>query len=167
LCHLAGGATILGRVGDWRVAFLERFIMRLTYLIVVAALSMVPTIGFAQAIPGFGGGSLFEPEIDVVNSGVILDTQATVSADRKYVTMTFRTSNTQLLALRSFTFQSGGPAVGIIGGGGGAGGIGGGAVSPQSLAQPSAGGVNAPVRIARGAGPVIMNQRGITPIVRN
>ena len=141
--------------------------MRLTHLLAAFALFLLPSLASAQAASGFGGSSLFEPEVDIVNSGVILDTQATVSADRKYVTMTFRTSNTQLLALRSFTFQSNGPAVGNIGGGGAAGGIGGGMANPPASTQPSAGGVNPPVRLSPGAGPTIMNQRGITPIVRN
>lgn len=145
--------------------------MRLTHLLTAFTLFLLPTLASAQATSGFGGSSLFEPEIDIVNSGVILDTQATVSADRKYVTMTMRPSNTQLLALRSFTFQSSGPAVGNIGGGGAAGGaaggIGGGLSNLPNSTQPPAGGINAPVRLSPGAGPAIMNQRGITPIVRN
>ena len=62
----------------------------------------------------------FQPEIDVVNSGVVLDVQATVSADRKYVTMTLRPQLAQLLNLFTFNFQSASavaaPPVGTIGG---------------------------------------------------
>ena len=144
--------------------------MRLSYLVAAAALLILPSVTRAQ-VSGFGGASAFEPEIDVVNSGVLLDVQATVSADRKYVTMTMRPQNAQLLALRSFTFQSGGPPVnGAIGGGGAGVGAGGGAVggtSGQTTSSTSpSGGVNAPVAIAPGAGPRIMGQRGITPIDR-
>jgi general secretion pathway protein D len=51
--------------------------------------------------------ALFEPEIDVVSSGVVLDVQATVSADRKYVTLTLRPQLAQLLNLFTFEFQQG------------------------------------------------------------
>lgn len=79
----------------------------------------------AQAPPFFnGGGGIFDPEISVVQSGVILDAQAVVSADRKYVTLTNRFQNAQLLNLREFAFQTGGGAAGQIGGGGVAGGAG-------------------------------------------
>jgi hypothetical protein len=92
----------------------------------------------AQAPPFFGrGATIFDPEIGVVQSGVLNDVQATVSADRKYVTMTMRATDAQLLALREFTFQvgnggapqgfvggAGGGAAGAAGGGGGGGGAG-------------------------------------------
>ncbi len=142
--------------------------MRLSYFLPAAAIVFLfPVIGRAQAI---GGGSLFQPEVDIVNSGVILDTQATVSADRKYVTMTMRPQNSQLLALKSFTFQTGGPANnvnGLVGGGGGAAG----GMAPNNSttipARPAASQtINAPMRLAPGAGAVLLSQRGITPIVR-
>jgi len=53
------------------------------------------------------GSSSFQPEISVVQSGISLDVQATVSADRKYVTLTLRPQLSTLLALREFTFQQG------------------------------------------------------------
>ncbi|HSI36388.1 MAG TPA: hypothetical protein VK986_22580, partial [Tepidisphaeraceae bacterium] len=52
-------------------------------------------------------------------SGVMLDVQATVSADRKYVTMTLRPQLAQLLNLFQFAFQSGSSAPAAGGGGGG------------------------------------------------
>jgi general secretion pathway protein D len=67
--------------------------------------------------------SSFEPTIDVVSSGVILDVQATVSADRKYVTLTLRPQLAQLLNLFTFNFQ--GAASGTAGVIPGVGGIGG------------------------------------------
>src|SRR3954453_15757476 len=51
-------------------------------------------------------GTAFDPEISVVQSGVVNDIQATVSADRKYVTMTMRSTQSTLIALRDFTFQT-------------------------------------------------------------
>src|SRR3954451_25471412 len=52
-------------------------------------------------------GQSFTPQIDVVESGTKLDVQATVSADRKYVTLTMRPQQSNLVALRDFTFQNG------------------------------------------------------------
>ena len=53
------------------------------------------------------GISSFAPTVSIVQSGVLLDVQATVSADRKYVTMTLRPQLATLLDLASFTFQVG------------------------------------------------------------
>ena len=69
------------------------------------------------------GISSFAPTIGIVQSGVLLDVQATVSADRKYVTLTLRPQLANLLDLANFTFQVGasgtaGNGVGGIGGNG-------------------------------------------------
>src|SRR6187549_396611 len=76
----------------------------------LAAASLVLLVSMpakAQVPPFFdGGGGVFDPEIGVVQSGVILDAQAVVSADRKYVTMTTRFQDAQLLNLREFAFQT-------------------------------------------------------------
>jgi general secretion pathway protein D len=63
------------------------------------------------------GVSSFAPTVSIVQSGVLLDVQATVSADRKYVTLTLRPQLATLLDLAPFTFQSGAsnPAGGGIG----------------------------------------------------
>lgn len=83
---------------------------------VIAVLSLPAPRAGAQA-PFFGAAAIFDPEIDVVESGMILDAQATVSADRKYVTVTSRVQNAQLLAIREFAFQVGaGGAGGQVGG---------------------------------------------------
>jgi type II secretory pathway component GspD/PulD (secretin)/tetratricopeptide (TPR) repeat protein len=58
------------------------------------------------------GVSSFTPTISVVESGVELDVQATVSADRKYVTLTLRPQLSTLIGLPSFGFQSGGTSNG-------------------------------------------------------
>jgi Flp pilus assembly secretin CpaC/tetratricopeptide (TPR) repeat protein len=59
----------------------------------------------------------FDPEVGIVQSGVSLDVQATVSSDRKYVTLTLRNTLSQLRALVSFpvssTTQGGGDGGGI------------------------------------------------------
>jgi type II secretory pathway component GspD/PulD (secretin)/tetratricopeptide (TPR) repeat protein len=51
------------------------------------------------------GVGLFDPTIDVIESGVLLDVQATVSSDRKYVTLTLRPQLATLLALVPFAIQ--------------------------------------------------------------
>ena len=48
----------------------------------------------------------FNPTIGLVQSGVLLDVQATVSSDRKYVTLTLRPQLATLIDLLPFTFQS-------------------------------------------------------------
>lgn len=48
----------------------------------------------------------FDPTIDVVESGVLLDVQATVSSDRKYVTLTLRPQLARILNIFTFTFAS-------------------------------------------------------------
>jgi hypothetical protein len=47
----------------------------------------------------------FDPEISIVNTGIVSDMQAVVSPDNKYVTINARASNSRLLALKEFTFQ--------------------------------------------------------------
>jgi type II secretory pathway component GspD/PulD (secretin) len=54
------------------------------------------------------GVALFDPEISIVESGVVLDVAATVSSDRKYVTLTLRPQLSTLVQLAQFAFQSGG-----------------------------------------------------------
>jgi hypothetical protein len=130
-----------------------------------AAVLLAPVAARGQVIsqPVFGNNAAFEPEIDVVSTGIVMDVQPTVSADRKYVTMNMRASNAQLLNLFTFQFQSG------AGGGGGtvqlpSGFIGG--VNPvvsgaaNVPVQP-----NAPMRVTAGTGGAILLKRGITPLV--
>jgi general secretion pathway protein D len=59
--------------------------------------NLTPTVGT--------GVSGFTPTISIVQTGVLLYVEATVSADRKYVTLTLRPELSTLLALQSFTFQ--------------------------------------------------------------
>jgi general secretion pathway protein D len=65
--------------------------------------------------PVVGQGAVgFDPVISVVQTGVLLDVQATVSSDRKYVTLTLRPTLSRLLQLVTFpiggNFQFGGDA---------------------------------------------------------
>ena len=93
-----------------------------TVFATLAAAAIAGLVSTAKAqvreIPAFFGGggnqAAFDPEIDIVESGAKLDVQATVSADRKYVTMTARPQLANLVALREFTFQNGAPR-GIVG----------------------------------------------------
>jgi type II secretory pathway component GspD/PulD (secretin) len=48
----------------------------------------------------------FDPTISIIESGILLDVQGTVSADRKYVTLTLRPTLSRLAALTTFTVQS-------------------------------------------------------------
>ena len=96
-----------------------RYAKPMVAAVVVAALSALSLTADAQVneVPAFFGGgnnAIFDPEIGIVESGAKLDVQATVSADRKYVTMTARPQLASLVALRDFTFQNGGPR-GVVG----------------------------------------------------
>ncbi len=57
------------------------------------------------------GVSSFTPTVSVVETGVLLDVSATVSADRKYVTLTLRPELSNLLDIENFTFQQGGSTI--------------------------------------------------------
>jgi hypothetical protein len=90
---------------DWRLNKLMR-----QRTIILAAAVLLPTCGsaFGQVVLPFFSptGTAFTPEIGVVNTGVLNDVTAVVSADQKYVTLTMGASNANLLALREFSFQA-------------------------------------------------------------
>jgi len=100
------------------------------------------------------GVSSFTAEIGVVNSGIVNDLSATVSADRKYVTLGVRAQESKLLALQEFRVN--GPQVtGFVGGvqlNGSAGGSG------------QFGSINPPMELIPGRGTTILRQRGMTRI---
>jgi hypothetical protein len=74
--------------------------IRLSVIFVLAVILTTKTT-FAQSF--FGGGVVaYDPEISVVNSGAVTDVQATVSSDRKYVTITMQATDSRLLALKPF-----------------------------------------------------------------
>ena len=132
--------------------------MRRLWLVVVGFIGLGCPWWVRAQVPFFGGPSAFSPEISVVNSGVLNDVQATVSADRKYVTLTMRPQNSQLLALREFSFNTP-QAVGFVGGVNFniAGGIG---------ETGEFGAINPPVALgAPGRGAALLHQRGMTRIV--
>jgi general secretion pathway protein D len=58
----------------------------------------------------------FDPTVGIVQSGVLLDVQATVSADRKYVTLTLRPTLSRLRDLVSFPVSALAAGGGTIGG---------------------------------------------------
>ena len=95
-----------------------RFSLRV--ILIVVSLALITRLAIAQVrgVPFFAPGvAAFNPEISVVNSGALLDAQATVSADRKYVTITARPQESTLLALQNFTFQTSGQTnLGTVGG---------------------------------------------------
>jgi len=82
------------------------------------------------------GISSFAPTIGIVQSGVILDVQATVSADRKYVTLTMRPQLATLLDLAPFTFQTGTTVGAPTGGGTGGFGFFGSAAPSGTIQEP-------------------------------
>jgi hypothetical protein len=120
----------------------------------------------AWAQPFMGGGTAFDPEVGVVESGALLEAQATVSADRKYVTITTGATNTRLRDLVLFPVQvtDFGGASGFVGGvgGGGAAGVGAGAGAAASSGTT---GINSsPTAISNQNS--ILNREGMFLLVR-
>ena len=56
------------------------------------------------------------PQIGVIDSGAVLDVQGTVTADKRYVTLTLRPGVTRLLDLQTIPFSGGGAGGGFGGG---------------------------------------------------
>ncbi len=82
----------------------------------------------SQLTPVVGTGAVAQaPQTGVIDSGAVLDVTATVSADKRYVTMTIRPGITRLLALQTIPFS----------GGSGGGGFGGGAATPAFIQLPT------------------------------
>lgn len=80
------------------VTIQQNFVANLQPIVATGAVAQAPTIG-------------------TVNSGAVLDVTATVSADKRYVTMTLRPGVTRLLDLQTIPFSGGGAGGGIGGGG--------------------------------------------------
>ena len=72
----------------------------------LALLATAPA--FAQPVPPFIGGPVtaFDVEIGIIDSGALLDAQAVVSSDRRYVTITAQPVNPTVLALQQFHTQA-------------------------------------------------------------
>jgi hypothetical protein len=109
--------------------------------------------------PFMGGGTAFDPEVGIVHSGAKLDAAVTVSADRKYVTITTGVANSDLRELVLF------PVVGIgfVGGvnpGGDASLAGAGPDAPPAAAANLNNGINtSPSAIANQN--TVLNRRGM------
>lgn len=71
-----------------------------------AWVAVVTSHAFVSTLqPVVGGGTAAQaPQTQAVNEGAVLDVQGTVSADRRYVTMTLRPGVGRLLALERFNF---------------------------------------------------------------
>jgi general secretion pathway protein D len=71
----------------------------------------------SQLNPIVGTGAVAQaPQTNTVDSGAVLDVIATVSADRRYVTMTVRPGVARLLDLQTIPFSGGGAGGGFGGG---------------------------------------------------
>lgn len=101
------------------------------------------------------GVSSFTPEIGVVNTGIVNDLSATVSADRKYVTLGVRAQQSKLLALQEFRIN--GPQV--------TGFVGGAPLNANAALSGEFGAVNPPVQLVSGSGATLLQQRGMTRIL--
>jgi len=88
---------------------------------IVVLLIVTCGVARAQVRPVVGNGATaFDPEVSVVNSGAVLDAQAVVSHDRKYVTINMAPSNSNVIDIRNFPVQAVATATGFGGFVGGA-----------------------------------------------
>ena len=101
--------------------------MKLQVLAAIAfVFVLLPRSANAQVVVGTGVAA-YEPQVSTLTTGVLHDVQATVSADRKYVTMTARPSLSTLTGFFTFSFNGpttqntvgSGTGTGTGGGGGG------------------------------------------------
>ena len=86
---------------------------------VALALALLPAPrAVAQTPPPFIGGPVtaFDVEVSIINSGELLDAQAVVSNDRRYVTINARADNSTLLALKQFQIAAAVAGTGFVGG---------------------------------------------------
>ncbi|WP_428389059.1 hypothetical protein [Mucisphaera sp.] len=60
--------------------------------------------GFISDLEVVSDALAFDPEVEVFSTGVILDVEGTISADRRYVTLTLRPSLSSLTQLRQIPF---------------------------------------------------------------
>lgn len=84
------------------------------YVLVARQISYVSDLTPIVGTNAFG----FDPTIDVIQSGVVLDVAATVSADRKYVTLTLRPQLSRIIGIQSFPVFGGNNGDDGTGGGG-------------------------------------------------
>ncbi len=126
---------------------------------VMFLLVFTATAAAQQDPPFFGGGTAYDPEVGVVRSGALLDATATVSADRKYVTITTGATNTDLRDLVQFPVVD----IGFVGGvnpGGNFALAGVGPDAPPAAAANNRNGINtSPTAIANQA--TVLNRRGM------
>lgn len=127
---------------------LARHCFIVTFLILVC-----PLLARGQAFftPGV---TSYTPEIGVVNTGIVSDLSATVSADRKYVTLGARAQDAKLLSIQEFRLNSP-QATGFAGGV---------QFTATAVASGEFGAVNPPVELISGRGTAILQQRGMTRI---
>lgn len=132
----------------------------------VVLIGLCASAASAQRNNFFNNGvGLFNPIIDTVQSGDRLVVQPTVSADRKYVTLSGSYQTSNVIAIQNFPF------FGVVGQGGPVGGAGGGAVQGGNLPPGGAQlqlpvmqvigldiNASAPVTIQRARGPVLQQQ---------
>jgi general secretion pathway protein D len=121
---LSVGVGALGLSGTYLDNFAVTFLVRATQALQNSTVVTAPRVTLSNGQRGYvvvstqtayvsdlepvvGTRSVgFDPTISIIESGILLDVQGTVSADRKYVTLTLRPTLSRLAALQPFTVQS-------------------------------------------------------------
>jgi general secretion pathway protein D len=121
---LSVGVGALGLSGTYLDNFAVTFLVRATQAMQNSTVVTAPRVTLSNGQRGYvvvstqtayvsdlepvvGTRSVgFDPTIGIIESGILLDVQGTVSADRKYVTLTLRPTLSRLANLQPFTVQS-------------------------------------------------------------
>lgn len=99
----------------------------------------------AQQVPAFFGGGVvaYDPEVSTIQSGAIMDAQATVSDDHKYVTLNMRAGNSRLQSLQNYPVST--VNQGFVGGAS----LGGTTIATPSVTASAGGGAGVAAAAAR------------------
>jgi hypothetical protein len=95
------------------------------FVLICGASFAMSNRALGQPVPPFFGGAItpFDFQIGVIDGGSLLDAQATVLSDQRYVTVTARPDNATVIALKQFRIEAvaasgaaAGGAAGFVGG---------------------------------------------------
>ena len=96
-----------------------------SFLLICGLWFAIGNRAYGQPVPPFFGGPIttFDFQIGVIDSGSLLDAQAAVTNDQRYVTITARPDNATVIALKQFRIEAiaasgvaAGGAAGFVGG---------------------------------------------------
>lgn len=128
-------------------------------LLALMSLGIVQIAQGQNVPPFFGAGTAYDPQVSTINSGALLDAQATVSADQKHVTLNMRPQQNSLQSLVRVPVVTG--SGGFVGGAVFSGDPPATPVPSNKTAAPSAKMQDSPAAIERQANSWILTRQGM------